>query len=65
MKLHTITITASADCSPDLPLIFCWRYGDPLPDLEQAMQLVVEHIDSIKNPVSKATSATVPMPDPL
>lgn len=65
MKLHNITITASADAKPETILSFTWRYGDPLPDLEQAMTLVAEHIDSIKNPAVRALSATPPMPDPL
>lgn len=61
MKIHTLVITASADATPHTSSTYTWRYGDPLPDLEAAADILKQYLTDIKTPAAKAASATQPL----
>ena len=62
MKIHTIQITASPDADPETKANYRWTFGDPLPDLELARDLLDAYIIQIKNPAGKALSAKHAIP---
>ena len=65
MKLHSITITASANADPETPLIFVWRDGMDLADLEVAITVLSSYVQRRKDTLATATASQPPMPDPL